>query len=374
MDDRELEARLGRYLHQRFDAAPVPASLAAAMQQGIATDTQKVGFSFRPRAFQLGWAATLAVVLVAGSFLLYGNVISPAIPGATATPPAPSIPPAAGELERSFVVLPKDGLTPTKAESAEAAAIFERRLGALGLTNVTTAIGNGFELYAPGEGPSDDVIRAVLAATGAVEFVPLPPDILGDVDPQTLVGKPVPSGTTPLFGHDGIASVERGTSAPQGFPTVDIKFTPAATALFADYTANHTQEYLAIVIDGKVALAPVINEPIPGGEVSISGGGPSGPNPFRPDTTFDVAAAILLGGRLPAAWQGADVPVLITRTAAIEAARAHGGGGNAAIDAVDLDVLEDGLRWRAVWRIPFAGGAVVTVDAVTGEWLSTGIS
>ena len=44
------------------------------------------------------------------------------------------------------------------------------------------------------------------------------------------------------------------------------------------------------------------------------------------------------------------------------------------VKSADVDVIQDGSRWRAVWRVTFVDGPVVTIDAVTGEWLSTGIS
>jgi hypothetical protein len=209
---------------------------------------------------------------------------------------------------------------------------------------------------------------------GEVEFVPLPPQDYAGVDTSTLVGTRLPAGLTSLFGREGIASATRSTSATQNLPTIDISLSRAANALFADYTTNHTGEYLALVIDGEVALVPVMNEPITGGQVSISGGGNPGPNPFRPDTSFDIAAAIIVGGRLPEVWLRADVAKVLTQQQAIDAVRASGHAGIGDLTGANLDVLEASSRWRAVWRVSFAGGATVTIDAVTGAWLSTGSS
>src|SRR4051794_1242879 len=174
MDDDELEARLRTNLHGRFDNEPVPAGLSGAVRQTLtAAPAARVGFSLRRGALHLGWAATALVVVVVGGFLLYGKVgLGPAGPNAT---PSPDATLAAG-LDRAFVVLPKNGSRPSKADGEQAGAVFDARLGALGLHNFTAAIGYGYELFAPPDGPSDKEIHAVLAATGDVEFVPLPPD------------------------------------------------------------------------------------------------------------------------------------------------------------------------------------------------------
>ncbi len=53
--------------------------------------------------------------------------------------------------------------------------------------------------------------------------------------------------------------------------TVTIDLTTEGTRLFADWTAAHVNEQLAIVVDGELVSAPTIASPIPGGVVQISG-------------------------------------------------------------------------------------------------------
>lgn len=347
MDDRELEARLSRHLHARLDAAPVPVALASAVRQGIdASPTARVGFTLRPRALQLGWA-TIAIVVVVGGYLLYGNGAGPANPGVTVTASPGATASAGGG--RAFIVLPPPGTTDPVPGSARAGDVIKARLSALGLQNYAIVGGTAFAVYGPADGPSDDEIRAVLAATGDVQFVPLRPAILGNVDPQTLIGKQPPSGATALFGSDGIASVKRGVTVTQGLRTIEISLTPAATALFGDYTTRHTTEYVAITIDGKIAVVPLINEPITGGQVAVSAGGPVG----IPNSAFDVAAAILVGGRLPASWEGAQVPEVMTRDAAIAAARISvgDGQGKATVVSADLDANPGDTGWQPIWVV-----------------------
>lgn len=394
MDDRELEARLSTHLHHRFDAAPVPAGLAAAVRQGLENTKRPVGFSFRPRALPLGRVATVAGV-VGIAALLFGRILAlaPAAPGVSPSPTAgaTAVATSPAGVARPFIVLPKAGTNPSKAESDRAGKVLEARLTALGLDSFTTATGYGFELAAPAGGPSDEDVRAVLAAVGTVEFVPLPPDTYGDIDISTLVGKPLPHEESALFGNDGIASVALG-STEQGFPTIDVVFTPAAGAAFGAWTTAHTREYFAIVIDGRVVAAPVINEPITSGQVSITGAAAA---PGSLDTAFAIAAAIMVGGQLPEAWHDADVPELIAasvaRSKAVERLQLPGNR----IDVVRPPELDSrflvGIP-HAVWLVELEGAFVgdcppelvaasecppapsvqVVVDAVTGAILAIG--
>lgn len=77
-----------------------------------------------------------------------------------------------------------------------------------------------------------------------------------------------------------------------GFPEVTIKFDSTGKKIFADITEKYVKERLAIVLDGVVQSAPVIEERIPTGEARIRG-------------QFDIEEAkflanILSAGALPA--------------------------------------------------------------------------
>ncbi len=52
---------------------------------------------------------------------------------------------------------------------------------------------------------------------------------------------------------------------------VDLAFTGSGTKKFADFTKNHVGDNFAIVLDGVVQSAPVINQAIPGGSAQITG-------------------------------------------------------------------------------------------------------
>ena len=73
---------------------------------------------------------------------------------------------------------------------------------------------------------------------------------------------------------------------------VSMKLTPVGRADFARITGNNVNRQLAIVLDGVVQSAPVINERIPSGDASITGN-------FSSESSKDLAI-VLRAGALPA--------------------------------------------------------------------------
>jgi len=75
-------------------------------------------------------------------------------------------------------------------------------------------------------------------------------------------------------------------------PYVSISFDARGKRQFADLTSRNVKKRLAIVLDGKVQSAPVIQEPITGGEARITGD-------FTMEEARDLAV-VLRSGALPA--------------------------------------------------------------------------
>jgi hypothetical protein len=383
MDDRELEARLRTHLHRRYGAAQPPPDLVAGVRQAVATPPRRLELpALRVRAPRVGWsmvAATALVALVAIAGLRLGGLLDP---GAVSPTPHPS---ARAIVERLFVVLPPDGSVPSKAESTLADAVLTARLQALGVRNFTGSMGFGLEYVLPRSGPTDDDVRAVLIANGDVQFVALPPDTGGGETFTPEVGGGLPEGLPALFGWDGIASVVR-EDAETG-PRLLITLKPAAAEAFAAHTESHVGEVFAVVIDDRIAMLPTINEPIPGGEVSLTGGSET--------EDFDRSMAILVGGPLPGSWRDASVPEILERDTVVESllgelGRAGVVRGSPTVRSADLDVIKDGDRFRAAWRIvldgDFRGECVLpghsvscprtpskafVIDAETGDFVSS---
>lgn len=58
---------------------------------------------------------------------------------------------------------------------------------------------------------------------------------------------------------------------PLGEPEISFELTPAAAAAFAQVTRDNIGRRLAIIIDGEIFSAPVINSEIPGGRGQVTG-------------------------------------------------------------------------------------------------------
>ena len=75
-------------------------------------------------------------------------------------------------------------------------------------------------------------------------------------------------------------------------PYVAVAFDSRGKSQFADLTTRNVKKHLAIVLDDKVQSAPVIQEPITGGEARITGD-------FTMEEARDLAV-VLRSGALPA--------------------------------------------------------------------------
>jgi protein-export membrane protein SecD len=119
-----------------------------------------------------------------------------------------------------------------------------------------------------------DQIRQLVGQTGQLHFVPLgdTPATEGQVIDLTV--------NKPLFDGTQLSSATIG-SDQNGRRTVDFTLKPDAAKTFEDFTRAHVREYFAVVLDGKVITAPVINEAIPGGRVQISQSSSIGGYPLR---------------------------------------------------------------------------------------------
>jgi hypothetical protein len=100
-------------------------------------------------------------------------------------------------------------------------------------------------------------------------------------------------------------------------PIVDLTFTRAGAERFGDWTTAHVGDKLAIVVDGEVTSAPVVNTPIHGGRAIITMG--SGASLAQStDQARALAAALQSREVLPA-----PVHVRVTGTYEPSVARAH---------------------------------------------------
>ena len=181
-----------------------------------------------------------------------------------------------GGLRVEYQALPVDGVEPTPADMAILKDIIERRVNATGVSEPVVVVQGDDRIVVELPGVTDpDSVRRLVGQTGRLDFVPL-----GNT--QVQVGQELDlEAYPPLFSGDQVSSATLGQSDTQGL-TVNFDLKDEGAALFAEYTTEHVGEYFAIVLDGNVISAPVINEPIPGGQVQISAAASAGSRPRRP--------------------------------------------------------------------------------------------
>jgi protein-export membrane protein SecD len=187
---------------------------------------------------------------------------------------------------------PSPGQKITSADMDAAKVIVERRVNALGVTEPLVQLQgeNRIIVELPGINNPDLAVQT-LKSTGQLEFVeigsatnPQYPDVKQGVyirttnndrtpDPATL-GKtefPYPEVVfkTIMTGRQlRTASVQLGQ---YGVPNIAFELTDDGAKIFADYTANHIDDILAIVLDNIVLSAPRIKSAIPEGQGVIEG-------------------------------------------------------------------------------------------------------
>ncbi|MFZ5854971.1 MAG: protein translocase subunit SecD [Chloroflexota bacterium] len=185
-----------------------------------------------------------------------------------------------GGLRAEYRALPVEGKAPGPGDMATIRDIIERRVNSTGVAEpiVQTQGSDRVVIELPGA-VDTDAIRKLVGTTGRLDFVPLPADKYGNqASPgpqQAVAGRPLPTQETPLFSGDQIASANPGAD-DQGRRAVAFSLKDQGAKLFADYTSKHVGEYFAIVLDGTVVSAPVIQSAITGGSGIITGGGTRG--------------------------------------------------------------------------------------------------
>ncbi len=212
--------------------------------------------------------------------------------GPSSTTPSP-VPPIV------YTVRSAGPTPPPKTDTDRALGVLSARLETLKVGTFSAAAGDAitFTLPASADGAA---VRAVLSTTGEVSVVPLPADDYGTLDRpgrlEAAAGKPLPAQVAPLFGSDQIAAA-RATADASGGPMLSIQLASEGARLFAAYSSAHVGEFFALLLDGRVIAAPVIQVAITDGAFNVTL--PADSLPMPPD----ALAAILASGPLPDTWR-----------------------------------------------------------------------
>ncbi len=257
----------------------------------------------RPLFAALG-AAAATLLLVAAVLVTIGHPFSLGGEGdgtgpGGASPTALTTP---APMRDEYQVLPRGSVQPTSADLTAIATIVSHRLQSQGVEapDVSVVPPDRIVVLLPAADPDRvDLLRRVIGTTGRLDFVPLgsSPAQQDEQLPDSMLSQPCDASHTVdcvLFSGDQIAAASIGTDQTAQ-RTIDLTLKDASARLFADYTAGHVGDYFAMVLDGKVITAPVINEAIPGGQVQISQNGLGG----YPLADAQNLVTIIQSGKLP---------------------------------------------------------------------------
>lgn len=126
----------------------------------------------------------------------------------------------------------------------------------------------------PGIKNAEDAL-AVLGSTGQLEFV----DVASIADSATVAALQSndasvslkPGTYTPLMTGEVITNASVGTDPTTSKIVVNITMNNKGRDIWGQYTTANVGKQIAIVLDGRVQSAPVVNEPITDGRTQISG-------------------------------------------------------------------------------------------------------
>ena len=195
-----------------------------------------------------------------------------------------------GGLRVEYQALPVGDKSPRSEDLEVIRQIMESRVNATGVSEplVTTQGTDRIVIELPGVSDPNSV-RELVKQTGRLDFVPL--GTVRQQDGDTVDETQFP----PLFTGTELSSAQIGTDQ-LGKRVVNFTLKENGAKLFGEYTAGHIGQYFAIVLDGKVISAPVINGAIPGGNVQISQDSNIGGYPLKEATNL---VTVLQFGSLP---------------------------------------------------------------------------
>jgi len=175
-----------------------------------------------------------------------------------------------GGLRVEYQAQAIDGQQPDAGAMSVIRDIVEQRVNTTGVAEpvVQTQGVDRVVVELPGV-TNPDAIRSLVGQTGRLDFVPLGTTQMTEGQEIDLDEFP------PLFPGSEVSSASIGQDTTGGL-TVNFQLRDTGANLFADYTRDHIGQYFAIVLDGRVVSAPVINGAIPGGQVQIEAGGIGG--------------------------------------------------------------------------------------------------
>lgn len=182
------------------------------------------------------------------------------------------------------------------------------RLDALGIVvHETRFLGDGRVVIETSGDESSGAVFAAATRTADLSFrlvddAVLPSNLEAGIGPPGTQVLPMRDGYAPIavkrFGGMSGDRVEAASAMIDSFtgePVVTIRFDALGGQQFAQMSRDNLDRRIAVMVDGEVITAPVIQEPILGGQVQIAGG-------FDGEEAAQLAA-LLQSGALPLSFE-----------------------------------------------------------------------
>ncbi len=201
------------------------------------------------------------------------------------------------------IAVPQATQTQRNAQAiTQAITIIERRIDGSGVLNASIARQGEDEIVVQLPGISDpERVKTLIGTTAHMTFQMVdsnaPPGPLAPLGDEVLPMSDNPQQSLTVFSTvavDGadLENAQASTDPQSGQWVVNFSLNARGAREFADVTTANVGKLFAIVLDGKIIEAPVIREPITGGQGQISGN-------FTAQSATDLAL-LLRAGALPA--------------------------------------------------------------------------
>jgi len=181
-----------------------------------------------------------------------------------------------GGLSVILTAQPRPGQSLTSDDMDRAELIVRNRVDKLGAseTSIQRQGSDSILVQMPGIKNAEEAL-AVIGSTGQLEFV----DVASITDTSTKAAVQnnednveLKEGTyTPFMTGEVVKSAAVGQDQTTGKVEVNVTMNQAGSDKWREYTTANVGKQVAVVLDGVVQSAPVVQEPITGGQTSISG-------------------------------------------------------------------------------------------------------
>ena len=166
----------------------------------------------------------------------------------------------------------------TPEQMTTARTIIENRVNGLGVTEPIVQLAGARRILVelPGIGDTQQAVETI-QETGLLEFIEISNEQAGTIQPdavlQTDFGGAAATGSEEPVFHTlmtGAQLKDAGVNQDEaGNIYVVFRLEEEGKQIFGDYTTAHVGELIGILLDKRLISAPVIDEPITGGDVSI---------------------------------------------------------------------------------------------------------